>query len=83
MVFSMVVTVALVTYQRHVVQRTGSLAIGADALHYRGDILINLGVIATLLIQSALAVPLHRPAVRRRGRRVDHLRRGRRSRGCR
>src|SRR5437763_5575661 len=30
MVFSIIVTVGLVTYQRHVVRRTGSLAIGAD-----------------------------------------------------
>src|SRR6202030_2368836 len=35
MVFSIVVTVALVFYQRHVVQRTGSIAISADELHYR------------------------------------------------
>src|SRR6185312_4215035 len=49
MVFSIVVTVGLVTYQRHVVKRTGSLAIGADELHYRGDIILNVGVIATLV----------------------------------
>lgn len=61
MAFSLVVTIALVTYQRHVVRRTGSLAINADALHYRGDILMNLGVIATLLIQAAFAVPIIDP----------------------
>lgn len=61
MLFSLVVTVALVAYQRHVVRRTGSLAINADALHYSGDILMNFGVIATLVIQSALAVPLLDP----------------------
>ena len=42
-------------------RRTGSLAINADALHYSGDILMNSSVIATLLIQSALAVPLIDP----------------------
>src|SRR5438067_3519328 len=52
MVFSIVLTIGLVTYQRHVVRRTGSLAIGADELHYRGDLLLNGGVIATLAITS-------------------------------
>ncbi len=61
MAFSLVVTIGLVAYQRHVVRRTGSLAINADALHYSGDILMNLGVIAALLIQSALAVPIIDP----------------------
>lgn len=61
MVFSMIVTAALVTYQRHVVRRTGSLAVGADELHYRGDIMLNLGVIATLAIGSAWSVPLLDP----------------------
>src|SRR5919112_1382349 len=58
MVFSLVVTIGLVTYQRYVVRRTGSVAINADALHYSGDILMNFGVIAALLIQSTLAVPI-------------------------
>jgi ferrous-iron efflux pump FieF len=61
MVFSMIVTVALVAYQRHVVRLTGSLAVGADELHYRGDILLNLGVIATLAISGAFSVPLLDP----------------------
>jgi ferrous-iron efflux pump FieF len=61
MLFSLLVTIGLVTYQRHVVRRTGSLAINADALHYSGDILMNLSVIATLLIQSALAMPIIDP----------------------
>jgi ferrous-iron efflux pump FieF len=61
MLFSLVVTIGLVTYQRHVVRRTGSLAINADALHYSGDILMNLGVVGTLLIQSMFAVPVIDP----------------------
>jgi len=61
MVFSIVVTVGLVTYQRHVVKRTGSLAIGADELHYRGDIILNVGVIATLVIDSLFPLPLLDP----------------------
>jgi ferrous-iron efflux pump FieF len=61
MVFSIIVTVGLVTYQRHVVRRTGSLAIGADELHYRGDLFLNGGVIASLAIASLFAAPIIDP----------------------
>jgi ferrous-iron efflux pump FieF len=61
MVFSIVVTLGLVAYQRHVVNHTGSLAIGADELHYRSDLALNLGVIATLAIGSLFQVPLLDP----------------------
>ena len=61
MVFSIVVTLGLVAYQRHVVHHTGSLAIGADELHYRSDLALNLGVIATLAIGSLFRVPLLDP----------------------
>ena len=61
MVFSIVVTFGLVAYQRHVVRNTGSLAVGADELHYRGDIILNFAVIATLVIGHLLPVPLLDP----------------------
>jgi len=47
-VFAIVVTIALVRYQKYVVARSQSVAINADLLHYTGDIFINLGVIASL-----------------------------------
>jgi len=50
MVFSIAVTGALVAYQRSVVRRTNSLAIRADSLHYATDILVNAGVIVSLLL---------------------------------
>ena len=50
MVFAIIVTTALVTYQRRVVRLTGSTAIRADALHYASDILMNIGVIAALAL---------------------------------
>ena len=50
MVFSIIVTAALVLYQRSVVRRTDSLAIRADSLHYATDILVNAGVILSLLV---------------------------------
>ena len=52
MLFAIVVTVALVHFQRHVVRKTGSVAIGADSLHYTGDVLINASVILSLVLGS-------------------------------
>ncbi len=54
MVFSIVATLSLVTLQRYVIRRTGSLAIKADSLHYVGDILVNAAVIAALVITAQL-----------------------------
>ena len=51
-VFAMVLTVALITYQRHVVKRTGSLAIGTDRLHYSSDLLLNGSVIVALALDQ-------------------------------
>lgn len=50
MVGSIIATLALVLFQRWVIRRTGSVAIAADSLHYRGDMLLNLAVIAGLLL---------------------------------
>ncbi|HEX3501092.1 MAG TPA: cation diffusion facilitator family transporter [Stellaceae bacterium] len=52
MVFSIVITIGLVSYQRHVVARTGSLAISSDELHYRSDIILNGSVILSLVLAS-------------------------------
>jgi ferrous-iron efflux pump FieF len=49
MLASIAATLVLVTYQRSVVRRTGSLAIRADSLHYTGDLLVNGAVIVALL----------------------------------
>lgn len=56
MVFSMVMTVALVAYQRRVIRRTGSVAISADSLHYFGDLLVNASVIVSLLLSAGLGL---------------------------
>jgi len=47
-IIAMVLTAALISYQRHVVRRTGSLAIGTDRLHYSSDLLLNGSVIVAL-----------------------------------
>lgn len=52
MALSIVLTVGLVLYQRFVVRRTGSLAIGADSLHYSVDLLSNISVIIALALSS-------------------------------
>jgi ferrous-iron efflux pump FieF len=51
---SMVLTFALVWFQRMVVRETGSLAVRADSAHYLGDLSMNGAVIAALVIQDAL-----------------------------
>ncbi len=54
---SIAVTLLLVSFQRYVVKRTGSLAIGADQLHYTGDLLLNGSVIVALVLSSSVGVP--------------------------
>jgi ferrous-iron efflux pump FieF len=52
MLVAIIATLALVTYQRAVIRRTGSIAITADALHYTGDVLVNTAVIVALLLTT-------------------------------
>jgi ferrous-iron efflux pump FieF len=47
-------TLVLVWWQRHVISRTGSIAIRTDNLHYQSDLLLNLAVIAALAIDQYL-----------------------------
>ena len=51
-IVAIVLTFALISYQRHVVKRTGSLAIGTDRLHYSSDLLLNGSVIAALALDQ-------------------------------
>ncbi len=48
MALSVALTLGLVTFQRLVIARTGSMAISADAAHYQTDLMINLGVAAAI-----------------------------------
>jgi len=50
MVFSIVITVFLVLYQRHVVKITNNLAIKADSLHYVTDLLTNFSILIALFL---------------------------------
>lgn len=48
MVFSIMLTLALVGWQRHVARRTGNKVVQADSLHYIGDLMPNIGAIVAL-----------------------------------
>ncbi|MGD8340790.1 MAG: cation diffusion facilitator family transporter [Gammaproteobacteria bacterium] len=54
MAVSLVLTISLVLYQRLVVEQTGSIAISADALHYKADVLTNVAVLAAIGASSWL-----------------------------
>jgi len=52
MVFSLLITLALVLFQSYVVRKTNSMAIKADALHYRTDIMLNGSVLLAIILAS-------------------------------
>jgi len=52
MLLSLVMTVLLLAFQRHVVKVTGSTAIRADSLHYASDLLLNTSILAALLLAA-------------------------------
>ena len=49
---SIVLTLALVAWQRRVAAKTGSRVVAADSLHYLGDLLPNIGAILSLWASS-------------------------------
>jgi len=51
-VVAIVFTFALVIYQRHVVRKTGSVAIATDRLHYASDLMLNASVIVALVLDQ-------------------------------
>jgi len=50
MVASIALTLSLILFQKYVIKRSQSVAISADSLHYTGDILVNVSVIAALIL---------------------------------
>jgi ferrous-iron efflux pump FieF len=61
MVVSLLLDGALVLYQRYVVAKTHSLAVGADELHFRSDLVVNAAVLAALLLERLIATPILDP----------------------
>ncbi|MBF8732266.1 MULTISPECIES: cation diffusion facilitator family transporter [Pseudomonas] len=50
MLLSLVLTLALLTFQRKVIRATGSTAVRADSLHYRSDLLLNGSILLALML---------------------------------
>lgn len=63
MLGSIALTIALVIFQRRVIASTGSMAIGADKLHYQSDLITNLGVILAVGLSSRFDLPQADPAI--------------------
>ena len=53
---AIVFTFALLSYQRRVIARTGSVAIKTDNVHYKSDLMLNGAVILALVLEQALHV---------------------------
>ena len=52
MAISIIATLGLVSFQHYVIKKTQSVAIRADALHYKSDILMNCAVILALWLST-------------------------------
>ena len=52
MIITLIITILLVLLQRYTVRQTNALSVRADMAHYSGDILMNTGVICTLIGNS-------------------------------
>lgn len=53
---SIVLTLALVLWQRRVASRTGSRVVRADSLHYMGDLIPNVGAILALWASATFGI---------------------------
>lgn len=60
---STLVTLGLLAWQRYVSRETGSVAIAADALHYKSDLFVNLGVVGAVAVAAFTGLTWVDPAV--------------------
>lgn len=60
---STVVTLGLLGWQRYVSRETGSMAIAADAMHYKTDLFVNLSVVAAVALAAFTGIAWVDPAV--------------------
>lgn len=63
MLVSIALTFVLVMFQRFVVARSGSVAVGADMLHYAGDLAMNAGVIVALVLAGMFGLHIADPLI--------------------
>jgi len=55
-VFSIIITVALVLWQRRVAKQTGNRVVAADSLHYLGDLIPNVGALIALWASAKFGI---------------------------
>jgi len=60
---SIVVTIVLVVAQRIVIARTGSIAVGADSMHYVGDLVTNAGVVLGIILSTEFGFLIADPII--------------------
>jgi ferrous-iron efflux pump FieF len=53
---AMLATLLLLSYQKRVISKTGSVAIQTDNIHYKSDLLLNLAVIVALALDQWLHI---------------------------
>jgi ferrous-iron efflux pump FieF len=63
MFISLAGSIGVVAYQRYVVAHTGSLAIGADKVHYTGDVVTNIGVIIAIVLSAGFKIEKADPVI--------------------
>lgn len=56
MVLVIVLIIALVIYQQHVIRLTDSIVVRADSLHYKSDVMMHIGIILSLVFAGALDI---------------------------
>lgn len=56
MIGVIILLLCLITYQQHVIRRTGSLVVRADALHYKGDVMLHLSVAVSLWLSGTWGI---------------------------
>jgi len=52
MIFSIILTAGLVWFQAKVIQKTKSVAILADSMHYKADLYLNVGVLISIIVST-------------------------------
>jgi ferrous-iron efflux pump FieF len=63
MIISIVLTIGLVIYQRHVVKETSSSAIASDAMHYFADLISNVGVVIAIFLTTSFGWKIADPII--------------------
>ena len=58
---SLILTGLLIAFQYYVIHKTKSIAVSADHLHYKGDLIMNLGVFAALALGKYSGWPYYDP----------------------